>query len=71
MKTLTDRDIRLMGVTEFKVENDPWKKFACGVDQAMMMKDVERRSGSDRRVALSTFIDPRCDRRSGFERRKK
>ena len=29
-----------------------------------------KRSGTDRRVAISTFIDPVMDRRSGFDRRQ-
>jgi len=71
MERLTDREIRLMSIKEIKVTNDPWKKFACGVNPPMMMRDMDQRSGKDRRIALSTVIDPRCDRRSGYDRRRK
>lgn len=73
MRNLSDEDIKLMDPNYKKdPNNDPWNKFAYGKQiQNLQMEKSDRRSGKDRRYGINVYIDPKMDRRRGFDRRRK
>lgn len=73
MRNLSDEDIKLLDPNYKKdTENDPWKKFAYGKQlEELQVEQTERRSGKDRRYGINVFVEPKMDRRRGFDRRRK
>jgi hypothetical protein len=73
MRNLSDEDIKSLDPNYKKTtKDDPWEKFAYGKQlEKLQIEQEERRSGKDRRYGINVYIDPKMDRRRGFDRRRK